>query len=810
MSFLRINGLFCATSQVRPVVAVFCVGLFFLVHHPWSAAQPTRVSNPVDRAAEPDQFDLMTRWGRNVTADNAWREYPRPGMKRDRWESLNGLWDFHLGGDSQRWTGGRIENATQDPLADGIPDLPSAFDKKILVPFSPETQLSGINRSVRPQHVMFYRRSIRIPDDWRNDRILVHFEAVDWHAIVLCNGTKVADHPGGYVPFSCDITDALNDSDQQQIVVIAWDPTNMGDQTIGKQALPESRKGFRYNPNSGIWQSVWMEPVPKSASIAQLKITPVAHQNAIEVRVDTDHPANDMTVRLIAGDAAHVVDGRPGQAIRIDLDDQFQLWSPDDPNLHDLSIQLRRDDRVIDSVESYFALRTIDTQVDGDGIQRIHLNGQPIFQFGPLDQGYWPESAMTPPSEDAVRYDLQYLKDIGCNMVRVHIKVHPRAWYYEADRKGLLVWQDFVCTRKFDSKITAESGQQWEQEQVEMVRHLYNHPSIIQWVVFNEGWGQYDTERLTRWTEGLDPSRLVTCASGWTDHPVGDLYDNHDYSFNISPAHGWNFDDRATLCGECGGFNVLIDGHRWHADQTLRPVVNPAGEKGREGYANPESWKQRYQTWLTNLRLMKPHGLNAAVYTQISDVEHECNGWLTYDREISKIAADDLRRMHRQLYQPIHSDPLIDLSSKTWTDWSGKPTPRWRTANVDVSQGKVFSVRRDDSLRPQRTADKGPVRIRGEFDLSTQPERLAMHTVGTGRWELSINGKTMMNITNSDRAGYVPYSTVLLPPNAVDALVDGTNVIALKVSRFKEDEGNLVDFALLSVPRDESSVNDAK
>jgi hypothetical protein len=356
-----------------------------------------------------------------------------------------------------------------------------------------------------------------------------------------------------------------------------------------------------------------------------------------------------------------------------------------------------------------------------------------------------------------VRYDLQYLKDIGCNMVRVHINVHPRRWYHEADRLGLLVWQDFVCSRKFDSDITPASSAQWEAEQRRMMDHLHNHPSVIMWIVFNEGWGQYDTERLTTWAKEYDPSRLVTSASGWTDFPVGDIYDNHDYSFNISPALGSNFKDRATLCGECGGFNVLIGGHLWHKDQTQQARVNPAGETGRESYDSVEQWKSRYRDWLTNLRLMQPGGLNAAVYTQISDVEHECNGWLTYDRKVSKFRVEELGRWHRQLYEPIRTRVL-------------------------------FHAQGEDVLREQ-----------GRMKLAAAPRRLAMHTVGTGKWALSLNGQPVMTINNSTRAGYLPYSTVLLPASAGAALRDGENTIALRRTEGQEDDAAKLEFALLAV-----------
>ncbi|MFZ5828835.1 MAG: glycoside hydrolase family 2 TIM barrel-domain containing protein [Planctomycetota bacterium] len=323
----------------------------------------------------------------------------------------------------------------------------------------------------------------------------------------------------------------------------------------------------------------------------------------------------------------------------------------------------------------------------------------------------------------------------------------------------MLVWQDFVCSRKFDSSITPASAAQWETEQRRMMDHLHNHPSIVTWIVFNEGWGQYDTERLTKWTKGYDPSRLVTCASGWTDFPVGDIYDNHDYSYNISPAQGSNFTDRATLCGECGGFNVLIPGHLWHRDQSQQARVMPAGETGRESYDSSEQWEPRYRTWLTNLRLMQAGGLNAAVYTQISDVEHECNGWLTYDRKVSKFPADELGRWHRKLYEPIQTHMLFELKN-------------------------------DGGEAPAHE---------GQMTLSVVPERLAMHAVGAGGFELFLNGELVMTISNSDRAGYVPYCTVLLPPAARQVLHEGDNVVRVRYKPDKKAKTADIRFAILAV-----------
>lgn len=700
-------------------------------------------------AWKPAAAPLMTRWAAEVTPENAWREYPRPQMVRAEWQSLNGLWDYALVGEGGEWKQPNFENASFDPLTKAMPPAPAEWNGKILVPFAIESALSGVGKLVRPNQLLWYRREFAIPGKWLGQQIQLHFEAVDWHAVVWVNGRKMGENKGGYTPFSFDITEALNPTGTQEIKLVVWDPSNAGDQAIGKQALPEIRKGFRYTPTTGIWQPVWLEPVP-STHIQQLKITPQVDHAAVDITVNTTttaHQGPTPTVQLQVLDAGKVVahdTGNPGEKISIKIP-QAKLWSPESPFLYDLKIKLG-----MDEVSGYFGMRKIQVSKDNAGVPRIQLNGQEIFSFGPLDQGYWPDGVLTPASDNAARFDVQYLRDIGCNMVRVHIKVHPDRWYYWCDRLGLMVWQDFVCMPKYGSTIRPSSSAQWEPEQARLMDHLHNHPSIVEWIVFNEAWGQYDTERLTQWTIQRDPSRIVCNATGWDDTGVGHTYDIHDYSYHISIARPGQLGARAMSIGECGGFNVWTPGHLWD-NYKAKETVDEIGEGGRESYLSATTWEKRYTPWVESLWLLRSLGLCAAVYTQITDVEHECNGWLTYDRAVSKIPVERLRALHQRLYQP---PPVLKIL-------------------LPMSAGEQpASAFKDRPLSPP---------LEKSFLLDKIPANVVIRLDGTGSARIYLNGQLVKDMNNSDRAGFVPSSLALLSPNALKALQPGTNILRLEL-----------------------------
>ncbi len=566
-----------------------------------------------------DGARLITRWGKSVAPDAVLQEYPRPQMVRSEWMNLNGLWEFSTDPDVPRAGMRETHRAARPSL------------EQILVPFPVESALSGI---MRHEGVLNYRRTFRLPENWRGKRILLHFGAVDWKADVFCNDRSVGKHTGGYDPFTCDITDALASGEEQILQVIVEDPTDdttsRSDPPRGKQTLHPH--GIWYTPASGIWQTVWLEPVPPMR-IEDLKIVPDLETESVRISVETAGETNGCRLRFslfAKGKAVARAEGRPGAEIALPIA-RPRHWSPEDPFLYDLRVELRQGDSLIDMVRSYFGMRSIAIGRDPAGMMRILLNGKPYFQIGPLDQGYWPDGISTAPSEEALRFDIETMKTLGFNMVRKHVKVEPERWYYWCDRLGLLVWQDMPSAQKNESRLGRD---QFEGELRRMIETLRNHPSIVMWVIFNEGWGQYDTERLAAMAKKLDPARLVDAASGWTDKNVGDVKDVHNYPDPVAPARD---SSRALVLGEFGGLGLAIDGHTWERKHW-----------GYQGVSDREQLTRKYESFLRAVaQLWKEQGLSAAVYTQLTDVETECNGLLTYDRAVLKPVAKRVAAANR-------------------------------------------------------------------------------------------------------------------------------------------------------------------
>jgi beta-galactosidase/beta-glucuronidase len=585
----------------------------------------------------------MTRWAAEVDQAAPLPEYPRPQMVRADWQNLNGLWDYAI-------------TAKEDPR-------PASFNGQILVPFAVETALSGVKRLLLPDQRLWYRRLFTIPGAWSARRVLLHFEAVDWQCVCYLNGKDIGNHTGGYVPFVFDITDVLQPGNNE-LVVAVWDPTDTHWQQRGKQVLKPGT--IYYTATSGIWQTVWLEPVSSQNHIERLSHVPDIDAESLEVQVLA---ASEGRVRLTAfskGNQISQTEGATGEKLRLPVP-KARLWTPDDPFLYDLKAQIVEGGEVVDAVDSYFGMRKISADVGRSGHRRIFLNNKPIFLHGPLDQGYWPDGGMTPPSDEAMIFDIEKTLQLGFNMTRKHIKVEPRRWYYHADRLGLIVIQDMVnggksiltdkevimvvtlnrhrkdTTKKALKKAwrgTPDSREDFERELFEVMDHLHNAPSISIWVPFNESWGQYEAARIAELVKERDPSRLIDHASGWLDQGVGDFNSRHTYVIKLKPPS--KKDERIYFISEYGGYNYQEKDHLW--DDTSK--------FGYKMFKDKKALADAYARLIREQLIpLIPRGLGAAVYTQFSDVEIESNGYFTYDRKVLKIDQELVSSLNQEIYE---------------------------------------------------------------------------------------------------------------------------------------------------------------
>jgi beta-galactosidase/beta-glucuronidase len=580
---------------------------------------------------------IASHWAEQVSPQNPLPEYPRPHMVRENWQSLNGLWDY-----------------TVQPRAQQE-QMPASYDGKILIPFAIESALSGVGQRVGKDSVLWYRNEIRVPARLRRQNVLLHFGAVDWQCDVYVNGQKVGSHEGGYDPFSFDITQYLNRGNRQEIAVSVWDPTDEGPQARGKQV--RNPEGIWYTPVTGIWQTVWLESVPQTY-IASTRQTPDIDQNSLTLTAEVENTQANDQLRVSAWDGNNKVAEQTvgaGSEVALQINNP-KLWSPDKPFLYDLRVAVVRNGRVVDQVESYFGMRKISMEPDANGIQRMLLNNEFVFQYGPLDQGWWPDGLYTAPTEEALLFDIEKTKEMGFNMIRKHVKVEPARWYYHCDRMGMLVWQDMpsgdlgnrwnnrpgvegVGTEK---DRTEESENIFRKEWAAIMDDYHNFPSIVVWVPFNEAWGQFKTEEITNWTMERDPSRLVNSASGGNFHPVGHIIDLHNYPEPAMPRADLFGDQRAIVLGEFGGLGLPVEGHTWQEKDNW----------GYQSFENAEELFDRYKTFMDMLEGLIEKGLSAAVYTQTTDVEVETNGLITYDRKVIKIPVEQLKEVHNKLYDP--------------------------------------------------------------------------------------------------------------------------------------------------------------
>lgn len=578
---------------------------------------------------------LYTIWGKQVDPEHVLEEYPRPAMVRKSYKNLNGIWEYAI---------------------DQSENFPEKYEGTILVPFSPEAVLSGVNRQVMPEDVLHYRRIINLDENFLHGRCLLHFGAVDQICNVWMNEKLVGGHTGGYLPFTIDVTEQIKQGDNLlQVEVKDFSDTSY--HSRGKQKL--ERGGMWYTAQSGIWQTVWMECVPENY-IRDLKIVPQYDDGIVELKVLTNEKKRTECTGVISfqGKTLKTIRFYANQKTKIELE-RYEEWTPETPNLYDLEITMEKD-----KVSTYFAMRKYSVDRDKNGILRFFLNNRPYFHNGLLDQGYYPDGLYTAPSDEALQYDIKKMKELGFNMLRKHIKVEPARWYYHCDRIGMLVWQDMVCggenyNMKFictmpnmfmwtgriikDNKYKKfarenELGRkEYYRELKEMIRHLYNYPSIAAWVPFNEGWGQFDAARATTLIRKLDPNRLVDEASGWFDQHGGDMYSIHNYwrKLKVKPR-----EDRVVALTECGGYSYRME-NRSYCDEVYGYRKYYSKQELTEGVAG--LWEQEL---IPNIK----NGLSATVYTQVSDVEEEVNGLVTYDRGEVKVTEQEIKDVNQKLY----------------------------------------------------------------------------------------------------------------------------------------------------------------
>jgi len=575
---------------------------------------------------------IASHWAEKVDPAKTLPEYPRPQMARsNNWKNLNGLWSYAL----------TAKEAT----------APKTYKGKILVPFAIESSLSGVGKTVGKDSLLWYQTTFSVPSNVKNN-IILHFGAVDWRSEIYLNGKKVGTHEGGFDPFYFDITAYVKKGGKQELTVSVWDPTDQGPQPRGKQQIkPE---GIWYTPVTGIWQTVWIEGVPKTHIVAT-KQTPNIDTKTLSVSANVEGSQAGDKVRYTAFDGKTKVaeqEIEAGTATELAIANP-KLWSTNTPFLYDLKVAILRNGKVIDEVNSYFAMRKSSLGPDKEGTQRMLLNNEFVFQYGPLDQGWWPDGLYTAPTYEAMVFDIIKTKEMGFNMIRKHIKVEPATWYYECDKRGILVWQDMPSgdlgnhwepnlgtMGGTDKNRTPESEAMYKKEWNKIMDDLHNFPSIVVWTPFNEAWGQFKTKEIAEWTKQKDPSRLVNSASGGNHVVTGDIVDLHHYPDPRMPRPDLFGPTHAVVLGEYGGLGLPVAGHNWLEKNNW----------GYQSFKTADELFEKYASFLVTIEGQIKKGLSAAVYTQTTDVENETNGLMTYDRKVIKVPAEKLKQITDKLY----------------------------------------------------------------------------------------------------------------------------------------------------------------
>ncbi|MGE0588556.1 MAG: glycoside hydrolase family 2 protein [Cyclobacteriaceae bacterium] len=587
---------------------------------------------------QPVPGKLVTEWAVQIDPTKPLNEYPRPQLVRNNWVNLNGIWKYAI-------------------VPHTLESAPTDFQGDILVPFPIESALSGVGKTVGKENVLWYKRDFTISSAMRKGRLLLHFGAVDWKCEVFINGKKVGEHLGGYDPFMFDITDAVAKSSSQQLQVKVWDPSDDGPQPRGKQV--NKPEGIWYTPVTGIWQTVWLETVPDTY-ISSTSHVPNIDDGTVAVAANVVNLKPDQEIVVFASEGGKQIASEKANAkgeLTLSIPNP-KLWSPENPFLYDLKIAIIRKGKVIDEVTSYFAMRKISLQKDEEGYQRLALNNMNYFQYGPLDQGWWPDGLYTAPTDEALKFDIEKTKELGFNMIRKHVKVEPARWYYHADKLGMLVWQDMpsgdmggnawdmrpgiMSGGLLEKERTKESAEIYRKEWSAIVNSLKAFPCIVVWVPFNEAWGQFRTKEIADWTHELDPSRLVNAASGGNFiNGAGEIFDIHNYPDPLMPKAELFGADQALVLGEFGGLGLPVEGHTWQSKDNW----------GYQTFKSKEELEKRYAGMIDALTKLTTKGLTAAIYTQTTDVEGEVNGLMTYDRKLIKMSREKLRELNNKLYR---------------------------------------------------------------------------------------------------------------------------------------------------------------
>jgi len=718
---------------------------------------------------------IMTQWADKVDPDNPLPEYPRPQLVRGNWVNLNGLWDYAVTG-------------IDEPQ-------PTAFQGEILVPFCIESALSGVKRPLKRDERLWYSRSFAAPPRSPGERLILNFGAVDYETAVLVNGKQIGTHKGGYDAFSFDITAALRPG-ANTLVVSVLDATG-GPQPRGKQNYRAFHHpgGIMYTPTSGIWQTVWLERVPEN-HISSLKIIPDIDKGTVSVTVGAKEGMAKVAV-LEDGQTIARAEGEAGEPIVLKIP-QPRLWSPESPSLYDLDVRLGSD-----AVKSYFGMRKISIGKDESGVLRPMLNNRAVHMHGPLDQGYWPDGIYTAPTDEALKFDLVMTRKLGFNMTRKHVKVEPARWFYWADRLGLLVWQDMPNggagkgARGFRDGIPAskEAAAQFERELRTMVEQHFNHPSVVWWVIFNEAWGQYDTPRLVRMVKEQDPTRIVCGASGWFRAPCGDVIDAHRYQ---APPRPKPQDGRIAVAGEFGGVGYVVPGHLWVPGQRESSVYQTAIDKRHYEHQLLELWKQAFEA-------DRASGTSAAVYTQITDIEMEVNGLLTYDRKVVKPDLELIANaVGKREFPPSPTIkvlvPTSEVDPQEWSYTLERPANNWFQPGADLAGWKKgpalfgHKVHRNGSITVNtewRSPDLWVVRT---FELPAKElKRPVLRIAYDDNATVYINGVKAFALKKGTNR---PYRNIPLPAEAAAGLKAGRNTIAIHVDNKKGTGSQFIDAGL--------------